>query len=143
MGGLWALGHGRWPARTGWGLAAAGVVAFILAACGGGSGSTSPSPTMGGTSATSITIANNAVSPRNVTVSRGSRVTFINNDSLVHDMESDPHPAHTDCPEINQVGFISPGQSRETGTLNTARTCGYHDHLADASMSMQGTITIQ
>ena len=45
-----------------------------------------------------------------------------------HEMFSDPHPEHTDCPEINQVGFLSPGQSRQTGNLNTVRTCGFHDH---------------
>ena len=43
-------------------------------------------------------------------------------------MDSDPHPEHTDCPEINNIGFISPGQTKETGNLNTVRTCGYHDH---------------
>ena len=36
---------------------------------------------------------------------------FVNNDSRSHEMFSDPHPEHTDCPEINQVGFLSPGQS--------------------------------
>jgi hypothetical protein len=58
-------------------------------------------------------------------------------------MESDPHPVHTDCPEINQVGLLNPGQSRRTGTLNIARTCGYHDHDRDTVESLQGTITVQ
>ena len=43
-------------------------------------------------------------------------------------MTSDPHPEHTDCLEINNIGFLSPGQTKETGNLNTVRTCGYHDH---------------
>jgi plastocyanin len=110
-------------------------------------GTTSPSPTPtpggGGTSTPTITIANNAVSPKSITVTRGSQVTFVNNDNQAHDMESDPHPIHTDCPEINQVGFLSPGQSRRTGTLNIARTCGYHDHNRDMVESLQGTIVIQ
>jgi len=58
-------------------------------------------------------------------------------------MESDPHPIHTDCPEINEVGFLNPGQSRRTGTLNIARTCIYHDHNRDMVESLQGTITVQ
>ena len=95
------------------------------------------------TSTPTITIANNAVSPKNITVTRGSQVTFVNNDNQPHDMESDPHPVHTDCPEINQVGLLSPGQSRRTGTLNIARTCEYHDHNRDMVESLQGTITIQ
>jgi plastocyanin len=125
------------------GFATAAALAFI-AACGGGGTTPSPTPPPGddGTSST-ITIASNAVSPKNITVTRGSRVTFVNNDTQSHDMESDPHPVHTDCPEINQVGFLSPGQSRQTGTLNTARSCGYHDHNRDTVESLKGTITIQ
>jgi hypothetical protein len=58
-------------------------------------------------------------------------------------MESNPHPEHTDCPELNQVGFLTAGQTKQSGNLNTARTCGYHDHNQDANRSLQGTITIQ
>src|SRR5437773_76046 len=102
------------------------AVAFLVTACGGGSTSSgappAPSPTPppsggGGTSTMTITIANNTVSPKSITVPRGSQVTFVNNDSQTHDMESDPHPIHTDCPEINQVGFLVAGQSKRTGTL--------------------------
>ena len=119
-------------------------LALLVTACGGSGSDTTPSPSPAPAAApATITIANNAVSPTSVTISRGSRVTFINNDTRVHDMESNPHPAHTDCPEINQVGLISPGQSRQTGVLNTVRTCGYHDHDQDAVRSLQGTITIQ
>jgi hypothetical protein len=41
------------------------------------------------------------------------------------------------------VGFLSPGQSRETGNLVVARTCGFHDHDIPGSASLQGTITIR
>ena len=58
-------------------------------------------------------------------------------------MSSNPHPDHTDCPEINQAGFLNQGQSRQTGNLNTARTCGFHDHNQDSNANLQGTITIQ
>ena len=68
---------------------------------------------------------------------------FINNDSRQHDMESDPHPEHTDCPAINSVGLLSPGQSRQTGNLNVRRVCGFHDHMNDGNQSLRGTITIQ
>ena len=73
----------------------------------------------------------------------GGRVNFVNNDTRVHDMSSNPHPAHTDCPAINQAGFLQPGQSRETGNLTTPRTCGFHDHNRDTDTSLQGTIVIQ
>jgi hypothetical protein len=58
-------------------------------------------------------------------------------------MSSDPHPGHTDCPAINQAGFLSAGQSRLTGNLNTVRTCGFHDHDQPTNTSLQGTIVIQ
>jgi plastocyanin len=133
------------------GFALCGALAFIVAGCGGGSTSNGappapspvPAPGGGGTSTPTITIANNAVSPKTITVTRGSQVTFVNNDGQAHDMESDPHPIHTDCPEITQVGFLVAGQSKRTGTLNIARTCGYHDHNQDIVVSLQGTIVIQ
>jgi hypothetical protein len=58
-------------------------------------------------------------------------------------MTSDPHPEHSDCPEINQVGFLSAGQSRETGNLVTVRTCGYHDHDDPGATRLQGSILIK
>jgi plastocyanin len=86
---------------------------------------------------------NNAVCPQNITVTRGTQVTFSNQDSVVHEMDSDPHPEHTDCVEINQVDFLNPGQSRQTGNLNIAKRCGFHDHTKPDSASLKGTITIQ
>jgi hypothetical protein len=97
-----------------------------------------PSPT----SAT-ITSANNAVSPQSVTITRAGTVTFVNNDSRTHDIESNPHAAHTDCPAINQVGSLAPGQRRQTGAFDTARRCGFDDHSQTSMSSMFGTITIQ
>jgi plastocyanin len=90
-----------------------------------------------------VTITASGVSPRAVTVSAGSRVTFLNNDSRPHDMASDPHPDHSTCPPINDVGFLQAGQSRQTGNLNTPRTCGFHDHSNPSVASLQGSITIQ
>ena len=133
------------------------MTALVLTAvsCGGGGSSTTPSspsptPTPTTTPTTTpapsagatITITSNGVSPNSVTVSVGSRVTFVNNDSRVHEMTSNQHPTHTDCPEVT-VGSLSAGQSRQTSTLNTARTCSYHDHLRDSDTSLQGTIVIQ
>jgi hypothetical protein len=77
-----------------------------------------------------------------VTVAQGGRVTFVNQDSRAHDMASNPHPEHTDCPALNSVGFLTPGQSGTTSNLTTARTCGFHDHNRDSDTSLQGTIVI-
>jgi hypothetical protein len=98
-----------------------------LAACGGGSPST-PSTGGGTGSATTITITSAGVSTTQLTISPGTRVLFVNNDARSHNMTSDPHPEHNDCPEINNVGLLLPNQSRETGNLVVIRTCGFHDH---------------
>jgi plastocyanin len=83
------------------------------------------------------------VSPRQIEVAVGGRVAFVNNDSRVHEMSSDPHPTHEECPPINEVSVLTPGQSRLTGTFPSARTCGYHDHGDNTNTSLQGTIVIR
>jgi hypothetical protein len=58
-------------------------------------------------------------------------------------MNSDPHPTHGDCPEIDQVSFLAAGQTKLTGNLNTVRACTYHDHQQDQVQSLKGTIRVQ
>jgi hypothetical protein len=89
-----------------------------------------------------VTITSAGVSPKQLQVPQGTRVLFTNNDSSNRQMYSDPHPEHTDCPEINNVGLISPGQSKETGNLNIVRTCGYHDHGNPDDARFKGSIII-
>jgi len=114
----------------------------LLAACGGSGGSTPTTPTPDNPNQVTISAAG-VVSPGEITVTAGSRVLFINNHSRAHQMASDPHPEHTDCPEINQVGLLTTGQRRETGNLVTVRTCGYHDHDDPDNASLRGRIIIR
>jgi plastocyanin len=110
----------------------------------GGSVTSPPSATAPASSAVHTFIITSAgVSPKSLTVSPGAQITFVNQDGVTHLMFSDPHPEHTDCPEINQVGFLASGQQRETGNLNTVRTCGFHDHDMPSNASLHGTITIR
>jgi plastocyanin len=122
------------------------AIAALASGCGSSNSATTPTPAppCSASSTTGpIVIANNAVCPQNITVARGSQVLFINQDSIAHEMYSDPHPEHTDCPELNQVGHLEPGQSRLSGNLNTPRTCGFHDHLKPDAAALKGKITIQ
>ena len=123
------------------------IILGVSVACGGNGDSSPTSPTSPISTTpvdtTTITISSGgAVSPNNIRVAVGGRVTMINNDSRVHDMNSDPHPGHTDCPAINW-GNIQPGQTVQSAVLTTARTCGYHDHNLPTSTSLQGVIQIQ
>lgn len=127
----------------------------VMSACGGGS-PTSPS---GGGSGSSVVVrstgsvgasgatitigANGAVSPTQVSVAVNQSVTFVNNDSRSHDMESDPHPQHTACPSIANVGLLQPGQSKTTFGFANSGTCGYHDHDNSDTASLKGTIVVQ
>lgn len=137
------------------GLAAAVMVAATVAACGGGGSSTPTTPTTPTsptnpttpttpTDTATITIgADGRVSPSSVTIVRGGRVTMINNHNQAHDMSSDPHPEHNICPELNQWGFLTSGQQRTSSNLNTARTCGFHDHNLPDNAGLKGTVVIQ
>jgi plastocyanin len=78
-----------------------------------------------------------------VTISVGQSVTFVNNSGSSHDMESDPHPAHTDCPVMEAVGLITNGQTKLTNAFTTARTCGFHDHSQPDNNSLKGSIIIR
>ena len=118
--------------------------AVTLAACGGSDGPSTPNtPSDPGTPGTTVTITSGGVSPRSLTVSPGSRVTFVNNDNRPHEPASDPHPNHGSCPPIDQVGTIAAGQSRTSGNFNTPGICRYHDHLNDTNANFNGTITVQ
>src|SRR3954470_12105654 len=123
-----------------WGGGALGFVMALVIACGGGSSSPATGPTSGCTPSTTpntLTIQNNTICPQALTVARGTQVAIVNSDSRTHEMDSDPHPEHTDCPELNQIGFLSPGQSRQSGNLNTARRCGMHDHTSPDTASLK------
>jgi plastocyanin len=122
-------------------LATCGL-ACAAAACGGSDAAPTPQPATP-IATTTIAIANNTVTPKNIIVPLGSQVTFVNNDNRSHEMFSNPHPDHTDCPALNQVGFLNPGESRQSGNLTVARVCGFHDHNLAEVTGLQGTITIQ
>lgn len=121
------------------------VLCALAAAAGACSGGSTP-PTGPNPPATvyRITIGTNGVvSPVELVVPPGTRVLFTNSHNIPHDMSSDPHPEHTQCPEINQVGLLRPGETRETGNLVSPRTCGFHDHNDFDNQSLQGRIVIR
>lgn len=125
-----------------------GLALGALAACGngnGGGGGMSPTTPSGpGPSGATITIgANGAVNPASVTISAGQSVTFVNNHSAPHEISSDPHPTHTNCPSINALGQIPAGATRLTNSFSVAGACGFHDHLDPNNNGLRGTITVR
>jgi plastocyanin len=140
--------------RQGYRPAALAVLAtaIIGAACGGGGGgggySSAPTTSTGGTTtnganaAAIVRISGAGASPRDVRVEVGQQVMFVNDDSRSHEMLSDPHPLHTGCPEINDVGDLAPGQSRMTAIFRASRNCGFHDNRQDTNAALRGTIVV-
>ena len=78
-------------------------------------------------------------SPSSVTINAGDQIRWTNNSSGTTDPSSDPHPTHTDYPDLNGSP-IPKNQSRTTVSLTSVGTWGYHDHLDETAV---GTITIQ
>ena len=81
--------------------------------------------------------------PKEIRVKRFAHVTFVNNDTRPHSMVSDPIDEHTQCPSVNRVGFLQPGESRETFALDLTGVCGYHDHLNKPDATLKGRIVIE
>lgn len=90
-----------------------------------------------------ITITAAGMTPLEITIDVGQRVTFVNNDSRPHDVVGGKDPNTPECPEIVQAGFLAPGQRGETGVFTTARTCEYHDHTMLSVPAFQGRIFIR
>jgi plastocyanin len=107
----------------------------MLVSCG-----SSPSAPSG---AAKITIGPNGISPKEVRIKAWNFVTFTNNDSQVHAILSDPVDLHTQCPPVNRVGVIQAGETRETATLTTVGTCGFHDHNNASDPAFQGRIIVE
>jgi hypothetical protein len=121
------------------------LIVVLLAACGGSGGGNpgGPSPPSPGNQFRITISSAGAVTPAELIVPPGTRVLFVNERSRRHDMSSDAHPDHQECPEINQVGVLQPGQSRETGNLVQTRTCGFHDHENPDDARLKGRIVIR
>ena len=103
---------------------------------GGGGDGGDPAPPV-------LTVTDAGVSPTEIRISPGERVQVVNNSSRVHQIQSNPHPIHTDCPPLNEPGRLEPGASGFTDVFTQAGNCGFHDHLDPVNASLQGLIVIE
>jgi hypothetical protein len=81
--------------------------------------------------------------PIDAVVAVGGRVTFSNIDDRLHSIASNPLTTHADCPPINEIGVLVPGQSRTTGVFTVAKTCGYHDTFSEGGTLLTGSLTVR
>ena len=131
--------HGVVP---GWRAALGCTLTFSVAAC----GSTAPTATVPPPAPSEITISVTATGfkPKESEIALGGRARFENIDDRLHSIASNPLISHADCPPINEVGVLVPGQSKSTGAFTEAKTCGYHDTASEGTgQLLMGTITVR
>lgn len=121
-------------------LASAGLA---MACGGGGGGYTAPTPTTptSGTLGATIHITATGVTPNDVSIDPGQFVRFVNDDTRPHQIQTNPHLFHTDCPP-NNIAILNPGQSADTGVFPEEKGCGYHNHLLPDTASYYGVIRV-
>jgi len=112
-----------------------GVVISLL--CLAGCDYSSPS----GTTFTTITLDSTGVSPKASSVLGGSSVNILNDDSVPHQLASNPNPEQTDCPELNSP-MLAPGDAFVATIANRDGTCGFNDILNPTDSNFQGTIAV-
>ena len=60
-----------------------------------------------------VTLSASGFAPREITVPVGGRVTFVNADRVGHDINSGLDHTSRECAEVDVVGFLVAGQSRD------------------------------
>jgi len=121
------------------------VVAAAAASCGGGS-ATAPTPTtpagvVAGSIGATISLTANGPVPSDVRIEATQKVRIINNDTRPHQINTNPHNFHTDCPANNTV-VLNPGQQFDTANFNDVKACGYHNHLLPDDQKFWGVIRV-
>jgi hypothetical protein len=111
---------------------------------GGGGGNPNPGGPSGGSGAVGATInlSANGVDNATPSIALGERLRITNNDSQVRQMLSTPHGTHDDCPALNSIGALAPGQSGTSQPLTTARGCGFHDHNNPNDNRFRGQVLV-
>jgi plastocyanin len=112
------------------------LASLFVVSCGG-------SPSAPSEADAVVTIGAAGVFPASVRIKAWGQVKFVNNDTRPHTMVSDPVDSHTDCPPLNRVGTLQPGESRNTGTLNLPGNCNFHDHDNQANPALRGRIVVE
>lgn len=77
--------------------------------------------------------------PATVRIQAGESVTWVNQSSVPMWVASNPHPSHTDLPELDSRDGVAPG-GEYTFTFQDPGDWGYHDHF---NSFREGTVTVE
>jgi len=85
-----------------------------------------------------VTILNNKIEPAAIEVSAGDTVIFQNLDQKPHQIASDPHPAHTDLPDL----YSPPIYEKDTYSYTFTKVGDWFYHLED-NPSIRGKVVVR
>ncbi len=98
----------------------------------------SASPSATESAQTTVTLAVDGFSPKDLTIKIGTKVLWTNKTGSAATVDSSPHPSHTDYPPLN-LGNFADGETLSL-IFDKAGTYKYHNHL---NPSQFGTIVVQ
>lgn len=108
------------------------IAGITFYSCSKSSGSSNTNPT--GTTANTVLIKNFAFSPASLTVNKGTKVTWVNNDGPAHTVTA------TDNGNTFNSGTIQPGGGTFSFTFNTA---GDFNYQCTIHPQMVGSVHVQ
>lgn len=79
-----------------------------------------------------VKITGSGFSPKIITIQANQTVTWINDDSAAHQVNSAVHPTHLVYPPLNTVDLVNPTDQKSL-SFPTPGTYNYHDHLNPSS----------
>lgn len=88
--------------------------------------------------AATVTYTSSGFEPNNITVKSGDKIKIANSSHGQLEFSSDPHPTHTDNPELN-AGDTADGKST-TITVTKVGKWGFHNHY---NQSDHGFVTVE
>jgi hypothetical protein len=126
-------------------VAIGSFLAVAVCACGGTTSTpAAPEPPSSVPTEVTINVTATGFKPKDSVLAVGGHATFQKIDDRLHSVASNPLTTHADCPPINQVGTLVPGQSKPTGSFTQAKACGYHDTASEGTgQLLMGTITVR
>ena len=91
------------------------------------------------TEAVTMQMKDNGYEPKNLTIKKGTKVTFVNAGTNDHWPASNIHPTHDIYPEFDSMKGLKPGESWAF-TFDKVGIWRYHDHLFS---NLSGAITVE
>lgn len=92
-----------------------------------------------GQSEATIKLSQIMFEPQNIKISKGTKVIWVNNDSVEHYINTDPHPSHTYFPDQNSKAL----KNGEIFSLTFETSGIYPYHCSAHAQTMTGSILVE